>query len=96
MACFYGPNKAPNGPNYTRYENANFDTDYELLLKENDLTKRGELFTALEENLSQNQPFALLFYDESIWIRNHAVKGLVINSLNHMDLRQTTLNYYSE
>jgi ABC-type transport system substrate-binding protein len=92
MACFYGPNKAPNGPNYTRYENANFDVNYELLLKENDLTKREELFTALEDNLSQNQPFALLFYDESIWIKSQEVKGLVINSLNQMDLRRTTLH----
>ena len=92
MACFYGPNKAPNGPNYTRYENAFFDANYELLLKETDLTKRAEIFTTLEENLSQNQPFALLFYDESIWIRSQAVNGLIINSLNQMDLRQTTLN----
>ena len=92
MACFYGPNKAPNGPNYTRYENADFDANYELLLKENDLTKREGLFTALEDNLSHNQPFALLFYDESIWIKSQEVKGLVINSLNQMDLRRTTLH----
>ena len=35
MACFYGPNEAPNGPNYTRLSNSGFDAQYEKLLAAN-------------------------------------------------------------
>lgn len=91
MACFYSRNEAPNGPNYTRYKNAYFDHYYELLLKETVFEKRAAIFSELEKNLEESQPFALLFYDESIWIKSKKVSGLVINSLNHLDFRNVVL-----
>lgn len=89
MACFYGLNKAPNGPNYTRFLNEDFDQLYMQLLSETDHKKRTELFTRMERILGENQPYALLFYDESIWIRNKKVSFIQVNALNHLDLRET-------
>jgi len=87
MACFYGPNKAPNGPNYTRYSDSGFDMWYEQLLAETVPAKRMALFAALQHKLEVDQPYALLFYDESIWIRSKNTEGVKVNSLNHLDLR---------
>ncbi len=88
MACFYSINKAPNGPNYTRFSNSQYDSLYTKLLLESNPTKRQELFIALQNILEVNQPYILLFYDESIWIENKRVNGIKINALNHLDLKQ--------
>ena len=87
MACFYGPNKAPNGPNYTRFLNTEFDLNYTNLLSETSPIKKDQLFTELEGLLESFQPYALLFYDESIWIRNKNITDVKVNALNHLDLR---------
>ena len=88
MACFYSSNTAPNGPNYTRYNNLDFDTKYLQLLSETYPTKRQDLFAELQYKLEIDQPYALLFYDESIWIRTKKVQNVKINAMNHLDLRQ--------
>jgi ABC-type transport system substrate-binding protein len=91
MACFYSPNKAPNGPNYTRLNSKIFDTAYEELLSAADFSERNILFSSLEDELFAQQPFVLLFYDESIWIRSKKIDGIHINALNHLDLRNTIM-----
>lgn len=88
MACFYGPNKAPNGPNYTRYSNFEFDQEYTSLMSVTDPVKKEKLITKMENILHDDQPFILLFYDESIWLKNKKVDQIKINALNHLDLRQ--------
>ena len=88
MACFYGPNKAPNGPNYTRYSNFEFDQEYTSLMSVTDPIKKEKLITKMENILHDDQPFILLFYDESIWLKNKKVDQIKINALNHLDLRQ--------
>jgi peptide/nickel transport system substrate-binding protein len=91
MACFYSPNKAPNGPNYTRLNSKLFDAAYEKLLSAAEASERSILFSTLEEELFAQQPFVLLFYDESIWIRSKKIDGICINALNHLDLRNTIM-----
>ncbi len=88
MTCFYGPNKAPNGPNYTRYSNLEFDQEYASLMSATDPIKKEKLITKMENILHDDQPFILLFYDESIWLKNKKVDQIKINALNHLDLRQ--------
>jgi peptide/nickel transport system substrate-binding protein len=88
MTCFYGPNKAPNGPNYTRYSNLEFDQEYASLMSVTDPIKKEKLINKMENILHDDQPFILLFYDESIWLKNKKVDQIKINALNHLDLRQ--------
>lgn len=89
MACFYGPNKAPNGPNYSRYSNIQFDQNYNELIACTDNSIKKKLFKKMENTLHEDQPFILLFYDESIWIKNKKIKQINVNALNHLDLRFT-------
>ena len=92
MACFYSKNKAPNGPNYTRFSNKDFDTLYESLIQTADESRRIELILQMEIILQKELPFVLLFYDQSVWLQPKNLKGLKINPLNHLDLREVQLN----
>jgi len=89
MACFYGPNKAPNGPNYSRYSNMQFDQNYNELIASTDNSIKKKLFKKMENILHEDQPFILLFYDESIWIKNKKIKQVNVNALNHLNLNKT-------
>ncbi|MBR9859501.1 ABC transporter substrate-binding protein [bacterium] len=87
MACFYSKNKAPNGPNYCRFENDSFDYYYEQLLGLSVPEKKKEIITKLESILLDEVPFILLFYDESVWIYSKKIRDIKVNALNHLDLR---------
>lgn len=92
MACFYSVNKAPNGPNYSRFYTPEYDSLYTKLLLEPNLTKRQVIMVALQNILEVNQPYVLLFYDESIWIVSKKVNGIKLNALNHLDLKNVFLS----
>lgn len=87
MACFFSPNKAPNGPNYARYSNPTFDQYYKRLISSSDVDSKKDYFRQMERLLQQDQPFILLYYDESMWLNRNEIKNLTINPLNQLDLR---------
>lgn len=91
LACFYSSNKAPNGPNYTRYESPTFDKAYQTLLGEEN-ENRDSLFEAMEKELRNQQAFIPLFYDESVWLISQKIRGIEINSLNHLILKNTQMD----
>ncbi len=88
MACFYSENKAPNGPNYTRLQSAQFDKLYERVIAESTARNRKDLFEQMENILREEQPFVLLFYDESLWLKAKSIQNFEVNALNYLDLRQ--------
>jgi len=88
LACFYSPNKAPNGPNYTRYHSKSYDAAYIKLLA-SEPQERNEIMKEMERELEDNQVFIPLFYDQSIWLTSPRVQGVHINALNHLSLKNT-------
>ena len=90
MACFYTANKAPNGPNYTRFSSSSFDQLYLSLIAETSTVKREQAFKAMQDILAYEQPYVLLFYDESIWLSSKKLKDIKVNALNHLDLRKVS------
>lgn len=88
LSCFYGPNSAPNGPNYSRFRNARFDQLYELLCSSSDATVRNNCIVQMEGILREEMPFIPLFYDESIRLSSRKWDGLKNNPLNHLFLEQ--------
>jgi ABC-type transport system substrate-binding protein len=92
MACFFSNNKAPNGPNYTRFHQEEFDHLYQMLLSSKSQAGKKLLLTKMEMQLHNNTPFIVLFYDESIWIQSNNINNLQVNSLNHLDLRKVDFN----
>lgn len=91
MACFYSKNKAPNGPNYTRFHHEEFDRLYEELIQSINADEKINLIQEMEQILAKELPYVLLFYDESIWIKPKNLIGIKVNPLNHLDLRRADL-----
>lgn len=86
LSCFYGPNSAPNGPNYSRFRLKRYDQLYEALCATSDTTARGRYITEMERILWEEMPMIPLFYDQSMRLSSRNWLGLENNPLNHLFL----------
>lgn len=90
FAAFYSKHIAP--PNYTRFSNKRYDELYEKSVAEKDLTRRNEMYVAMENIIHEEVPIVPLYYDEALRITQKRVKGLNPNPLNLLQLKFVTLN----
>lgn len=90
FTVFYSKNPAP--PNYTRFDNAEFDRLYELALRENDDQKRFDLYHQMDRILIEEAPVIFLFYDETALFAGANVKGLSKNAINLLSLKKVSKN----
>jgi oligopeptide transport system substrate-binding protein len=87
LAVFYSRNFCPSGPNYTHYNNSQYDALYESIRYESNDSLRFERVAETNELLMQDAPVIPLYYDQvSHFIRNN-VQGLETNPVNMLDLR---------
>ncbi len=87
LSVFYGKNPAP--PNYTRYNNPEFDRLYELALITNEEAKRIELYQQMDRIILEDAPVVPLWYDEVIRLADPALQNFEPNGLNLLELRRT-------
>lgn len=88
LSLFYSNNKAPNGPNYTRYGNADFDRVYNASFSEIDSNKRVKLYQQLDNWIYRDVPVIVLFYDRVARFSQKNVHGLGINPMNALQLKR--------
>jgi peptide/nickel transport system substrate-binding protein len=88
LALFYSKNKAPNGPNYTQFENVEFDKYYELCRTELTDSIRETYYKLMDQIIIDEAPVFPLFYDEVTIFHRNSVSGLKTNALNRPDLRR--------
>ena len=93
LMLFYGPLKAPNGPNYSRYQNEEYDLLYEALAAETNPEIRSELIRKADAWLMQEQTCVPLFYDEVLRVYPNYVEGVRSNALNALNLLQARLKH---
>lgn len=91
FAVFYSKNIPPNGPNYTRFQNLTFDNLYEKLLKTSDNTKY-EIIEEMNKILIEEMPVVPLYYDVSIRLIQLYVKGLKVNVMNTLNLKEVRID----
>lgn len=91
MAVFYSKNPSP--PNYTRYNNPEFDRLYEQALQETDDSLRYRLYREMDQLVIDDAPIVPLWYDEVIHLVNNNVSGFPSNALNLLELRRTKVNH---
>jgi peptide/nickel transport system substrate-binding protein len=86
LSVFYSKNPAP--PNYTRYNDPEFDRLYEQALRESSDSVRYALYRQMDQRVMDASPVIPLWYDEVVHLINPRVTGLMPNGLNLLELRR--------
>lgn len=96
LALAYGPNRAPAGPNYTQFQNANYDRLYAAALQQPNDSLRALLYQQMDALIREEAPFMVLYYDQVLRLVNPAVTGLSTNAMNVLDLKRVQLKLSSQ
>jgi peptide/nickel transport system substrate-binding protein len=92
LSLFFGNNFTPNGPNYTHFKNAKFDSVYIKSMSESNLEKRIDLYKKMDRIVLENAPVVVLFYDEVLRFTQKNIEGLGINPINLLELKNVKKN----
>jgi peptide/nickel transport system substrate-binding protein len=87
LSCFTSENKAPNGPNYTRYQNSTYDQLYEQSLIQTDDSLRVNLYRQMDGLIIEAAAIVPLFYDQSVRLYQKNVSGIYADALNSLNLK---------
>ena len=85
---YQSDNFSPNGPNYTHFNSNAFDQGYKAVAEELDKNRRNALISRLDQQLIDQAPFILLYYDEVLRFVHLNVEGMIPNPVNMLDLRR--------
>jgi peptide/nickel transport system substrate-binding protein len=86
LSVFYSKNPAP--PNYTRYNNPQFDQWYEQALIERSDSLRHDLYRKMDQLIMDDAPVVPLWYDEVFHLVQEWVQNFPANGLNMLELRR--------
>jgi oligopeptide transport system substrate-binding protein len=89
LSVFYSKNPAP--PNYTRYNNPQFDLLYEKALTEVNDTVKQELYRQMDLMIINDAPVVPLWYDEVFRLVNPRIQNFRANGLNLLELRRVKI-----
>jgi ABC-type transport system substrate-binding protein len=89
LSVFYSKNPAP--PNYTRYNNPQFDALLEKALAETNDSLRYRLYRQADQLVMQDAPVVPLWYDKVIHLVQPWVHDFHPNALNLLELRRVRL-----
>lgn len=92
LSLFYSKNKAPMGPNYTHFKNAQYDKFYEQAKRTANPELRNSLYRQMNEILIDEAPVIVLYYDQILHFTQKNVTGLRSNAMNALDLKRVKKN----
>lgn len=84
LCMYYSKHPAP--PNYTRYNNPEFDKLYETAIKTDDIDERFELYHQMDRMLIEDAPVIFLFYDETALFSLKNIDGISDNAVNLLEV----------
>lgn len=90
LAVFYGGYGAP--PNYTRFNNHQFNLLYDKATSTVDLTERNAIYEEMDRIEIEQAPVVPLYYDEIIRFVQPNVTGLSNNAENLLELKRVDFN----
>lgn len=88
LSLFYSENWAPNGPNYTHFKNAVFDSLYQRASAETLDSARLVLYAKMDSLVMSEAPVVPLYYDQVLRFYLKIVSGLGGNAMNLLDLKR--------
>jgi peptide/nickel transport system substrate-binding protein len=86
LSVFYGKNPAP--PNYTRYNNDEYNKLYEKAIGEINDSIRFQLYRKMDQIIINDAPIVPLWYDMAIHLVHKNIESFYPNSLNLLELRK--------
>lgn len=87
LSLFYSENKAPNGPNYSHFENAIFDSLYVESRKIGAHKNRIPTYKLMQKIMMTESPVVPLYYDEVYLFMQKNIKGLQTNPMNLIQIK---------
>lgn len=87
LSMFYSKNYVPIGPNYTSFNNKEFDRLYEQMNLYKDDKDRFKLYQKMDQLVMDEAPVVVLFYDESVNLYQNNITGLSNNAQNLLVLK---------
>ena len=88
LSVFYSRNKIPWGPNYTGFNNKQFDCLFEQSYHEPNDTKRYALYQQMDSLMMEQSPVVILYYDKLVNLYQNNIKGYSKNALNLLVLKR--------
>ena len=88
LSLFYSENFSPNGPNYTHFKSAIFDSLYKKAIHTSDAKDRIPLYQQMDSIVMNEAAVVPLYYDQVVRFTQKNVKGLGINPINLLDLKK--------
>ena len=88
LSLFYSKNFSPNGPNYTHYQNEEFDALYQNSFEINNLKLSKENYKKMDSIAMNEYPIVPLYYDQVIRFVQKGISGLTINPTNILKLKK--------
>ena len=92
LSLFYSPNRAPAGPNYTRFKNSAIDRLYQEARRCSDPDKRLRIYREIDRRVMDEAPVMVLYYDQILHFTHKNVSGLSSNAMNNLDLRRVKIS----
>jgi peptide/nickel transport system substrate-binding protein len=89
LSVFYSKNPAP--PNYTRYNNPQFDALFEKAIAETNDSIRYQLYRQADQVMIDDAPVVPLWYDVVVHLVQPNVKNFPANALNLLELRRVQM-----
>ena len=88
LSLFNSKNKAPNGPNYTHFENSKYDDLFIKSYLEQSDEKRRIIYSKLDKMIIEEAPIIPLYYDKIMRFTKKNVFGLNTNPINQLNLKR--------
>jgi oligopeptide transport system substrate-binding protein len=87
LSLFISKNFTPDGPNYTRFSNAEFDRLYDLSQAEVNDSVRKSYYRQMNRIIIEEAPVIILYYDQVLRFVQKNITGTGSNPLNLLSLK---------
>lgn len=86
LSMFISENYCPNGPNYTHFSSNIIDSLYNTSLSIVDRNIRNKKYIEIDSIITEQAPFAVLYYDQAIRFVQKNISGMTVNPVNLLNL----------
>ncbi len=87
LSVFYSKNKVPFGPNYTAFNNKQFDELYNQSYHVINDSARYAIYQQMDNLMMQQSPVVVLYYDNLVNLYQNNISGYRVNGMNLLTLK---------